>query len=230
MFLNCFQILRNISKGEESQASSIQRLSPLDMVRRGYLLTTSVLIVGWVFTNVGSYTLTFNATRLAGDIFTNFLFTVLANTPIAFIFYFTLDRFGRKWNFCVSECGLGLACLVLAFIPKDYPTAILVVFCLGKMTAGAAFMMVWLYTVELYPTNLRTQAIGTCSTVARLFGLACPFISNLAAYWKPLPMVMLGVPTFIVGVVVFLLLPETAGKDLPQNLEDGIELNKRQKR
>jgi hypothetical protein len=73
------------------------------------------------------------------------------------------------------------------------------------------------------------QAIGSCSAVARLFGLVCPFISYLAVYWKPMPMVILGLPLTLVGIMMYFVLPETAGKDLPQNMQEGLELNKRRK-
>ena len=50
-------------------------------------------------------------------------------------------------------------------------------------------------------------------------------MSNLAVYWKPLPMVLLGAPTILVAVLMTRL-PETAKKDLPQDFEDGAVLNK----
>jgi OCT family organic cation transporter-like MFS transporter 4/5 len=127
------------------------------MLKSSYRITTFTLILSWIFINVGTYTLTFSATSLAGDIFINFMLMTFCDFPIAFIFYFTLDRFGRKWCMCGSEVALGLSCLTLAFIPKDYPTAILVVYLLGKLTSSMAFTMIWLVTLELYPTNLRTQ-------------------------------------------------------------------------
>ena len=46
------------------------------------------------------------------------------------------------------------------------------------------------------------QAIGICSGCARLFGLGCPFMGNLAVYWKPLPMVLLGAPTLAVAALM----------------------------
>ena len=45
----------------------------------------------------------------------------------------------------------------LAFIPKHYNTVILVVYLLGKGASAAGQQMVWMYTNELYPTNLRGQ-------------------------------------------------------------------------
>ena len=79
--------------------------------------------------------------------------------------------------------------------------------------------LVWLITAELYPTNLRSQALGLCSTTARIFGLVCPFVATLAIYWKPLPMLVLGLPSLIAGSMVYFL-PETKGKELPQTMKD----------
>jgi hypothetical protein len=45
----------------------------------------------------------------------------------------------------------------LAFIPKSQNYVILVAYLLGKGASGAGFQMVWMYTNELYPTNLRGQ-------------------------------------------------------------------------
>ena len=48
------------------------------------------------------------------------------------------------------------------------------------------------------------QALGVCSTVSRVIGLGCPFVANLAVYWKPLPMVLLGTPTLLVaGIMIW---------------------------
>ena len=74
-------------------------------------------------------------------------------------------------------------------------------------------------TAELYPTNLRSQAVGTCSMVARIFGLVCPFVANLAIFWKPLPMLVLGLPSLLAAFSAYFL-PETKGKELPQNMKD----------
>jgi MFS family permease len=81
----------------------------------------------------------------------------MACIPVVITLYFTLDRFGRKWSLIVTEGGLGATCLMLAFLPKDWTVAVLIVYSLGKMFSEAAFLMVYLVTLELYPTSLRTQ-------------------------------------------------------------------------
>ena len=49
-----------------------------------------------------------NATKLSGDIFLNFFLGTIADCPTIVIFYFTLDRFGRKWNMVFFQALLGL--------------------------------------------------------------------------------------------------------------------------
>jgi hypothetical protein len=36
--------------------------------------------------------------------------------------------------------------------------------------------------------------------ISRAFTLCVPFVGSLAAYWKPLPMVALGIPTVLVSI------------------------------
>ena len=52
--------------------------------------------------------LSLNATKLSGDIFLNFFLGTIADCPTIVIFYFTLDRFGRKWNMVFFQALLGL--------------------------------------------------------------------------------------------------------------------------
>ena len=78
-------------------------------------------------------------------------------------------------------------------------------------------------TSDLYPTNLRSQAVGTASSIARFFCALAPFLGPLAEYWQPLPMVIIGVPILISGWLI-LRLPETKDKKLPMTMDNAHEL------
>ena len=118
--------------------------------------------------------------------------------------------------------------MVLAFIPKMYRMAIIVFYLVGKCFSDASFLVVWLVTAELYPTNLRNQAVGTCSTISRVFGLVAPFVARLAVYWSPLPMLILGVPSLFSACLVYFL-PETKYIALPATMKDADELELKRK-
>ena len=86
--------------------------------------------------------------------------------------------------------------------------------------------MVYLITIELYPTNMRTQALGTCSAFARIFCACAPFLTPLAGYWQPLPMLIVGVPLICSGLLA-MKLPETYNQDLPQTIKGAIDLERK---
>ena len=44
----------------------------------------------------------------------------------------------------------------------------------GKFSASGAFAIVFLYTAEMYPTEIRSTALGCCSMMGRLGGIAAP--------------------------------------------------------
>ena len=52
---------------------------------------------------------------------------------------------------------------------------------IGKFGATASFAVVYLYTAELYPTQIRSTAIGMCSMMARIGGFAAPQVCVLSA-------------------------------------------------
>ena len=49
---------------------------------------------------------------------------------------------------------------------------------IGKFGASAAFAMTYLYTAELYHTEVRTTALGLCSMMSRIGGIAAPQVSH----------------------------------------------------
>ena len=103
-----------------------------------------------------------------------------------------------------------MICLLMAFLPKDegHSSTMLLLYFGGRIFSESAAYTCWFYTAELYPTNLRSQAIGLCSSSARVFGMSSAFIPKLASLWGPLPMLLISVPTTAAGLMARRL-PET---------------------
>ena len=75
----------------------------------------------------------------------------------------------------------------------------------------------------------RQTAIGACSSIASIGGIAAPYIAlYLPDIQKQLPMLILGGSSLIGGFMAFAL-PETLGSNLPEKIDDVRELKLNQK-
>lgn len=175
---------RSLTEDQKKEISTIldhlehdcdEKLNFLHLFKSGQTGKTIILCLCWATTSIAHYALAFNQTKLAGDIFLNYLlFTIFDSIGRliqcrksslwqhsvligSVILYFTLDSLGRRWMLSLSLSTLGTSSVILAFIPKSSGTVILIFYLLGKLSAGVSFAMVWFVTGELYPTNLRAQ-------------------------------------------------------------------------
>ena len=207
----------------QTKGAAQEKFYPWDMFRHGQFIKSLILCLAWITVCISFYAFGLNAADLDGHIITNMLlfrcvdFIGLPLTVLPALY------FGVRKSLAVSHITLGVCCLTLAFIPKEYTAAVLVVYMASSIVAGTSFGYVYLMTAELFPTNLRVQAIGCASAIARIFCMCAPFLGPLAHYWKPLPMVIVGVPIVIVGFLVFWL-PDTYQKELPVTLKNAKDL------
>lgn len=50
---------------------------------------------------------------------------------------------------------------------------------IGKMTSSGAFLIIFLYTVELAPTAVRVFFLGICANVGRIGSMSSSYIGDL---------------------------------------------------
>lgn len=91
---------------------------------------------------------------------------------------------------------------------------------LAKISATVVFDTLNAYTAELFPTVVRNTAMGLCVMAARLGATVVPQISLLTAISDKLPNVISGGTAIVASFVVFIFLPETMGKPIPQTIRD----------
>ena len=97
----------------------------------------------------------------------------------------------------------------------------------GKLMASAVFDTVYLYTAELFPTAIRSTAVGTCSAASRVGSILAMSIGILGRYWAAGPMVVMGAMAVLAGVAAQLM-PETLGRGLPETMQEAIDLGRGQ--
>ena len=87
-----------------------------------------------------------------------------------------------------------------------------------RFGVGAAFIIMYLYTNELYPTVVRNTALGFSVVMARLGPILCPFIID-AVDRKENVMTCFGV-VLLLSSMMLVRLPETKDMPLKDSLTD----------
>ncbi|ELU05582.1 hypothetical protein CAPTEDRAFT_153730 [Capitella teleta] len=207
--------------------------SPLDLFRTPNLRKkTCIIWLQWFTISLVYYGLSLNVGRLPGSVYLNSFLLSGVELPGYLTGIFLLERIGRKKTTGGSTMLAGFATILcIPFLLnsnlEDVATGLSIV---GKGAAAAGFAAIYVYTAELYPTNIRNIALGSASMVARVSGMAAPFVGGqMVDVWSGLPSLCYGVLGLLSGALVFLL-PETVGMKLPESIEEAEAFGKKNSR
>ncbi|KAJ8285167.1 hypothetical protein GJAV_G00023070 [Gymnothorax javanicus] len=159
-----------------------------DLVKSNNMLRiTSILCFVWTVINCGYYSLSLNTSNLHGNPFLNFFWSGAVEIPANIL------------------------------IPERLSAVSIALEMMGKFEIAVAFVLVYVYTAELYPTVLRNTAVGNCCAISGVGGIIAPYFVYLGTYNRSLPYILMG-GFCILGGLLSLLLPETRGISLPDEI------------
>ena len=94
---------------------------------------------------------------IGNDAFLSNALAALIEIPSYFFLVLMMDVWGRRPLFTISMLFNALSCFGAAFTDAGFKTTFAL---LGKLFASTSFSLVYIFTAELYPTQVRTTAIG----------------------------------------------------------------------
>ncbi|RUS75641.1 hypothetical protein EGW08_016595, partial [Elysia chlorotica] len=164
----------------------------------------------------------YSTPQLAGDRFLNLCLLGLVEIP-AYVLCIAANRLiGRRRSVSIFLLICGVCNIAVLFVPEEtsdghslqsLKTALVM---LGKFGITGSYSTIYLYASEVFPTIIRTQAVGASSFFENLGSIAAP---NMVYVQSSVTLGIFGGMT-IVGCVIVLLLPETHNRPLPQTIED----------
>uniref|UniRef100_A0AC35GAE4 Organic cation transporter protein n=1 Tax=Panagrolaimus sp. PS1159 TaxID=55785 RepID=A0AC35GAE4_9BILA len=172
-----------------------------------FLWTTDVLVY---------FGMSLFSVKLVGNHYFNYVAIGLIEIPAYAFGPILLDKIGRRLTISTTHIATAIAFTMAAFILTHNPYAQLLFWLIAKFAISAAFMGIFVYAAESFPTTERSVCVGTCSVCGKLFGCLAPFIQTTASIWSPLPLVIFGAISAVAGFVT-LLLPETKDQQLPDS-------------
>ncbi|XP_070232570.1 solute carrier family 22 member 16 isoform X2 [Bos mutus] len=168
---------------------------------------------------LGFYTFSLNSVHLGGSEYLNLFLMGVVEIPAYVLVCLGMDRVGRRNILIFSLLSSAVTSGVIMVIPKDYHVWLVVASMAGKFFIGAAFGLIYLYTAELYPTIVRSLAVGSGSTVGRVGSIVAPLCIYLSSVWIFMPQLLVGTLALVSGVLTFLL-PETLRRPLTTTWEE----------
>lgn len=177
---------------------------------------------------LGNYGFLLNPSGLQGNILMNNIYMSFFDMLGYLVMAPMLDYFGRVRTLTGAYSITGGSIIISSLITYFFPevaflgTVCRVLVFIGKMFNAVTFGAVFNYTAELYPTHLRTTAVGIGSSVARIGGILAPQILYLQFISDILPPIIIGICSCLAAYISSLM-PETNKRPLMQTTNEAIK-------
>eukprot|EP01064_Diplonema_japonicum_P025618 TRINITY_DN37025_c0_g1_i1.p1 TRINITY_DN37025_c0_g1~~TRINITY_DN37025_c0_g1_i1.p1 ORF type:complete len:521 (+),score=72.58 TRINITY_DN37025_c0_g1_i1:65-1627(+) len=193
--------------------------SMMSLFRHSVIRTrTLVMCFTWFACSLSYYGLNFAAGSLGGNLYVNAAVIAVIELPAYVLQYFTTEspKIGRKGSM-LWGLGVGGSCCLLYFVFYSMGLDDLgrVFAFVGKFGVTVAFSLAYIWGSELFPTSVRSTAMGLSTASARIGGLSAPFIASKGAS----SLIVFGV-CLVTSAFLCSLLPETINTTLPESLAD----------
>lgn len=200
---------------------------------RPLVLRWMVLTFSWFAVAVTYYGITYNVGRIGGSVYVNYLISIIVEAIGYSSVLFLSNYFGRKKVHCGSFLIAGCACLasiVTLYLDQSYFWIMILLSNIGKCCVSAGFGNIYLFTTELFPTNVRSFVLGTVNIGARMGTIVAPYIANITdivhtEFGLALPLIIFGCIALTVGIAS-LIIPETLNTKLPETIEDALQMKR----
>lgn len=146
-----------------------------------FLMRFLICAFAWFVNAFVSYGISLTSTAFAGDKYFNFVLIAMAGVPAMLIVYFLLDSWGRRWTNSIALLIGGISIIASKSLPTDLNGLSIAFFFIGKCFITVAFSSLYVYTGEMWPTNIRLSVMSFCSTVGRAGAAMAPLTPLLVS-------------------------------------------------
>ncbi|CAG5027924.1 unnamed protein product [Parnassius apollo] len=183
----------------------------LMLFRGALLMRTFCLFLAWFSMTIAYYGLVLNIGNFnLGNLHVTSIILAVVEIPAIALSIPILLKAGRKLPIFISMLVCGFACVASELFSLSFDNNWILIACLmvGKFAIGSTNMMLPIFTAELYPTLIRNLGVGASQVSAGLALICIPYLWELTALNKHLPMVTIAALSAVGGGII-LLLPNT---------------------
>ena len=103
--------------------------------------------------------------------------------PGIIITEYLVAKYSRTSSLSAVRVTGGVACNIAALLPASNTQVKMWLAIFGKCNISGSFSLIYVYTVEIFPTVLRISGLGLCSVFARVGGMTAPYLLQLVCLY-----------------------------------------------
>lgn len=187
-----------------------------------FLITISAGVV-WFTVALVAYGLMMESANIGGSVYQAFILSALGNAPAYLLAPYTSNRFGRKKSTLLFLTGAGILVGCMALVPEqsEYSYYIdLGIMIVSNCLIGTTFTLLYTWTFEIFPTQIRSQGMSMCVIFERLGVILVPFITRVLQQASHILPFLIMCALAICSALVGLKLPETNNRPLREKYEE----------
>ncbi|XP_064614092.1 solute carrier family 22 member 3-like [Liolophura sinensis] len=209
----------------ENTSTAQTKVTALALVKHLKLRrVTLVMLLAWFTNSLTYYGLYMVSSVMSGNRYLNLFLSSVAEVPASLLVFPIILKCGRRPVLIALHLLAGLSLITAAILNATTGgytgyIALTCVIVVGKVGISGTYSVIFMYTPEVYPTNIRAFGLGAASVSSRIGGILAPFAATVARELPWAPVAVFGGLCLLVALACPLL-PETKGRDLPQTLVD----------
>lgn len=136
----------------------------------------------WMCCSFCYYGLSMIAIHIPGENrYISFIYVVAIEIPGLLISFPLLNKLKRKPLMIGSLLLTALSTIATSWISREHSTLILIFCMLGKAAITCAYNVVYIFTAEQWPTNIRATTMFSCSMIAKAGAMVAPMTAILVS-------------------------------------------------
>ncbi|XP_052207789.1 organic cation/carnitine transporter 4-like isoform X2 [Diospyros lotus] len=191
--------------------------SVIDVIRFPLTRVRLFLSVGINFLcSVVYYGLSLNVVNLETNLYLNVFLNAVAEMPAFLLTAILLDKIGRKPLAIGTQWFSGFFCIIGGLVGGNGAWKVVRIVCgfWGIFGMGVTYNLLFIYTVELFPTVVRNTALGCATQAAQMGAILTPFVVVVGGWMQ---FAVFGLCGLVGGLLAFCL-PETLNRPLYDTL------------
>ena len=158
---------------------------------------------------------TTNCKMLTTDDYKSLILTTFGEMLGIPLLLFLLSRFGRRTIFSINFTCASLCFAMFLVLPRHQLWIVNAITFTARMFINSQFSLMYLYTMEVYPTVIRAIAVGCASSMSRIGAMITPFLAQVLIKQTFYGTISIYVIATAMAAIFALFLPiETRGREL----------------